>query len=110
MTRAQPRKPIVLKRAAAQRSCGFESSFHPSRAGADDNTQNTTIGRLEASAGAEAVARLRGGSEKVARRGSSGHHERVHQSLWSGALALRKYACDANAKWGTMHVSVKHCK
>eukprot|EP00965_Chrysotila_dentata_P097436 3220223-Pleurochrysis_carterae.AAC.1 len=59
---------------------------------------------LGASAGAGAGARLRGGSEKVARVGSGGHHERVLQSLGSGAL---KYACDAKANWETMHVSVK---
>eukprot|EP00965_Chrysotila_dentata_P039756 1321047-Pleurochrysis_carterae.AAC.1 len=39
----------------------------------------------------------------MARRGSSGHHERVLQSLGSGARALRKYACDAMPKRGTMH-------
>eukprot|EP00965_Chrysotila_dentata_P043347 1440922-Pleurochrysis_carterae.AAC.4 len=29
------------------------------------------------------------------------------QNLGSGAQALRKYACDVNANWETVHVSVK---
>eukprot|EP00965_Chrysotila_dentata_P192503 6175211-Pleurochrysis_carterae.AAC.2 len=39
--------------------------------------------------------------------GSGGHRERVFKSLRSGARALRKYACDANAIWETVHVSVR---
>eukprot|EP00965_Chrysotila_dentata_P017348 576036-Pleurochrysis_carterae.AAC.1 len=41
--------------------------------------------------------------------GKGGHRERVSKSLGSGARALRKHACDATAKWQTVHVSVA-CK
>eukprot|EP00965_Chrysotila_dentata_P193840 6175996-Pleurochrysis_carterae.AAC.4 len=42
-----------------------------------------------------------------ARRAAAAMRERGFQSSESGARALRKYACEANASWETVHVSVE---
>eukprot|EP00965_Chrysotila_dentata_P164757 5440345-Pleurochrysis_carterae.AAC.4 len=42
-----------------------------------------------------------------AQRAAAAMRKRGFQSLGSGARALRKYACDANALWETVHMCVK---
>eukprot|EP00965_Chrysotila_dentata_P233866 6199844-Pleurochrysis_carterae.AAC.7 len=46
-----------------------------------------------------------GGSGQGAQRAATAMRERGFQNLKSGARALRKYACDANEIWETMHAS-----
>eukprot|EP00965_Chrysotila_dentata_P058195 1929769-Pleurochrysis_carterae.AAC.2 len=48
-----------------------------------------------------------GGSGRGRSAGSGGRARASIQSFGSGARALRKYACDANATWETKHVSAK---
>eukprot|EP00965_Chrysotila_dentata_P203548 6181794-Pleurochrysis_carterae.AAC.2 len=56
----------------------------------------TVYGR-GAGAGAEAGARLGGGSRREHSAGKGGNRERVFKSMGSGAQALGKYAGDATA-------------
>eukprot|EP00965_Chrysotila_dentata_P249910 6209142-Pleurochrysis_carterae.AAC.1 len=44
-------------------------------------------------------------SVRVAQRTAAAMRERGFQNLGSGARALRKYACNANAIWETVHAS-----
>eukprot|EP00965_Chrysotila_dentata_P224790 6194391-Pleurochrysis_carterae.AAC.2 len=60
---------------------------------------NTVRRGSGASAGAGSGARLRDGSRKVAQWAAAAITSEVFKKSGSGARALRKYACDANAIW-----------
>eukprot|EP00965_Chrysotila_dentata_P151846 5017448-Pleurochrysis_carterae.AAC.2 len=64
---------------------------------------NTNRRKSEASAGAGAGARLRGGSGKVAQWAAAAITSANIRELGGRARALRKYACDANTIWETVH-------
>eukprot|EP00965_Chrysotila_dentata_P219121 6190946-Pleurochrysis_carterae.AAC.1 len=62
---------------------------------------------VDAVAGAGAKRTYGGGSGRGRSAGGGGHARASIQSLGSGASAIRKYACDANASWETVHMSVR---
>eukprot|EP00965_Chrysotila_dentata_P033656 1120508-Pleurochrysis_carterae.AAC.2 len=85
---------------------GRQTSDRPSRAG---NTHYITIQRVQSRSerGCGGWARLQGGSGAVALSGCVGHARYGIPELKERSVSARKYACDASAKWETVHAGQK---